>query len=141
MMAAAAIPDPALIVAGIAGLLQAVQTWITVRDRQKAADVLRKQMHAGANTEALDHAARQLRNIAPIEILDRLKGRAERCWLRYLEVLDGNFLPSEIDEATEAVKLCICRELARIRSINGDLPPGKLAEWWGQYGCGAGLAR
>ncbi|HEY9224536.1 MAG TPA: hypothetical protein VIP27_10350 [Variovorax sp.] len=130
--------DPSLIVSGIAAVLQAAQTWVAFRDRRRAADTFAEGMAAGTSDAELALAAVQLTSIAPLEVLNALGARTEKCWTNYHEILvspDGTYMPQEIDEATHAVKLCVCRELRRLRSINGSLPQGKFQQWWDQYGC------
>jgi hypothetical protein len=126
--------DPNLIVATIAAALQAIDTWTTQHDRHKAAE------HAKSITELkrlpiIDQEARVLRALVPEPILQVMTDRVQKCWTRYQEVLvdDGAYLPAEVDAATLALQRCICRELKRIRDLNGEVPAGQLARWETQY--------
>ena len=48
---------------------------------------------------------------------------------------DNDYLPGEIDDATEALKKCVCRELHRLQEVNGNIPHGILRNYWNQYRC------
>lgn len=136
-ISAPAIPDPGLIVSGISAVLQAAQTWIAYRDSRRAAEEFRLEIERGAQSPALANAASQL-SLAPPNVLAALGDRVEECWNKYYEMLiapSGTYLPTDLDDATEAVKRCVCRELKRLKAVNGRLPPGKFSEWWRQYGC------
>jgi hypothetical protein len=95
-------------------------------------------MASGTADPTLAQAANQLAAIAPMPVLIALSNRVEACRSKFLDILDapgGTYLPQDIDDATEAVKLCACRELRRLRSVNGTLPSGKLTQWWQEYRC------
>lgn len=132
-MAMSPIPDPTVLISGVSALLKAIDTWVNYRDSRRAAESFRMEHQAAEKSLQIEQEARTLSNIVPAEVLDTITGRAERCWTRYKEVLDGGFLPGEIDEATEAVKACICRELNRIMQLGQPIPPGKLSDWWNTY--------
>lgn len=51
------------------------------------------------------------------------------CWTGYRQVLGGNYLPTEVDAATDAVQRCVCRELNRIKQLNGNITE----RWKGQW--------
>lgn len=123
-----------IIIAGISATIQAIDFWLTHRDKFGASRTF-ESAYPRINTDpSLKAEARALESLVPPEVLDTMQRRVERCWSRYNEVLkDGGFLPQEVDEATEAVKRCICRELERIRSLNGSIPSGTLSRWWEQY--------
>jgi hypothetical protein len=125
--------DPTLIVTGFSAVLQATQTWLQYRDSKRAAEAFRSRItNAPKETRILQQAA-TLAQLVPQPILDTLGGRARKCWERYLDVLKGDFLPGEVDEATQNVKKCLCRELKRIHDLNGSIPAGDLSEWWNAY--------
>lgn len=129
--------DPGLIVSGIAAVLQAAQTWMSYRDSGRAASVFRDVFQSGTANPELAQAAVQL-SLVPIGVLNAFGTRVEACWTKYEEMLvspAGTYMPSELDDATEAVKRCVCRELKRLKSINGTLPSGKFSQWFTQYGC------
>jgi hypothetical protein len=130
--------DPSLIVSGIAAVLQAAQTWIAVRDTRRAANAFEATFSRAASSPALLNAATQLATLAPPHVVAALGNRVQACWTKYVDILNapsGSYLPQDIDDATEAVKACVCRELRRLRSVNGTLPPGQLSDWWSQYQC------
>lgn len=137
-MSAAMGMDPSLIVSGISAVLQAAQTWIAYRDSRHAARVFSDVMASGTSNPILAHAATQLFSLAPPQVINALGNRVQVCWDRYIDILGappGSFLPPEIDDATEAVKACVCRELKRLKSINGSLPSGQFTKWWNEYKC------
>ena len=115
--------------AGINAVAAAVQAWVAYRDRHKAIeayDVTFK--HALGSPEARA-AAEELVAIIPEEIIKDLEGRADTCWTGYRNVLGGDYLPDEVDKATDSVQACVCRELKRIHKLNGTIPP----RWQGQW--------
>ena len=137
-MSAAMGMDPSLIVSGISAVLQAAQTWIAYRDSRRAASVFTDAMASGTSNPDLANAALQLVSLAPPQVVNALGNRVQVCWDRYVDILGappGSFMPPEIDDATEAVKACVCRELKRLRSVNGSLPPGQFSDWWNEYKC------
>lgn len=125
--------DPSLLVAGISALLKAIDVWIRYRDSQRAEEAFRREQEEAPKTPQIQTEARALATIIPQDILDSLIARAERCWTGYKAVLEGRYLPDEVDDATEAVKSCICRELKRIDALGEPLPPGKLKTWQEKY--------
>lgn len=130
--------DPTLVVSGISAVLQAVQTWIASRDSGRAAAAFSNTISTATLSPALVNAANQLASLAPPQVVTALGNRVQACWTKYVDILNapgGSYLPQDIDDATEAVKACVCRELKRLRSVNGSLPPGQLADWWNQYQC------
>ncbi|MEK8088092.1 hypothetical protein WNB94_16940 [Aquabacterium sp. A3] len=130
--------DPSLIVTAISAILQATQTWYAHKDARQAAEELDKIIGSGADDPELVEAMAQLHSFVPAEVIDALLARIEQQWVRYAEVLEappGAFTEAEIDAATQAAKAGVCRELQRLRSITGALPPGKLSQWWELYKC------
>ena len=124
--------SPEVVIAGISATMQAIQTWIQFRDRKRAVEPL-KRIEV---TPAIADEAQRLQSVVPMEVLVKLRERAERCWTKYTSTLDDDsYLPDEIDKATHAVRQCICRELRRIYKLNGSIPPGKLLDYWKQYQC------
>ena len=130
--------DPNVIVAAISGILQAAQTWYAHKDSRRAAQEFDKIIGTGRTNPDLVEATKQLELSVPEDIVHSLERRVEQHWVRYAEVLEaaaGTYTEAEIDNATEAAKTGICRELQRIRSIAGTLPPGKFSQWWELYKC------
>ena len=126
--------DPTLIISGFSATLQAIQTWLQFRDSRRALGMFRDRFESGPQLASIRNQARYLSTIIPQPVLDTLGDRVRRCWDKYQDVLGGDFLPGEIDEATVQVKRCLCRELKRIAELNGGrIPPGDLTDWWVTY--------
>lgn len=81
--------------------------------------------------------ANSLKMLIPSHVLASFENRISKCWAMYNEVLaSGNgYLPAEIDNASEALMQCICRELRRLLKVNGEIPEGKLRNYWLKYRC------
>lgn len=123
-----------LIVATVSAGMQAVELWLNLKDRIKAKIAI-EQAETMQAEPAIQEAAQRLL-IIPKELLDTFNGRVDRCFTNYKDVLnDEQYLPKEIDDATEALKRCVCRELKRLHSVNGSIPEGPLRTWWEQYQC------
>jgi len=125
-----------IVIAGIAAALQAVQTWISFRDRARAARVFDETFAQRRDSPSTREQAETLITLVPPEVLSTMERRTRSCWEKYHAVLkdEKEFLPEEVDNATEALKRCICRELNRIRKLNRDvLPEGDLSNWWSFY--------
>ena len=125
-----------LIVSGIAATLQAVQTWYQMRDSRRAAATFKATEHG--TTPELRIAAQKLATIVPQPVLDTIQTRLDRCWTEYKRVLDHpeEYGPSEIEDATKAVIRCVCREVARVRKLNGGtVPDGPMQEFDTRYHC------
>lgn len=128
------VADPSIIISAISAGLQAIQTWIAYRDLRKTRDALESEVASAATSDEIRQQAEVLGELIPAEVLVLMTTRVDLCWTRFKEVVGtGGYLPAEVDEAVDAAKKCICRELRRINQLNGSLPPGKLQEWWNQY--------
>jgi len=130
-------PDFSIIIAGVSAAMQAIQTWVAFRDRKQAAQAYDKTFQEALSDIKVAEESSLLVSIVPMHILIVLAGRTDDCFNKYSNVLkaEGEFLPAEIDQATLAVKKCVCRELNRIYELNGSIPPGKLKQWWELYRC------
>lgn len=124
-----------IIIAGISATLQAVDLWLSERDRKQARRAFANAYPRINVDPRLKAEARQLEGLVPAHVLENMQKRVERCWKIYNEILEDEdgYLPQEIDDATIAVRKCICRELRRLYDLNGRIPPGTLANWWRQY--------
>jgi hypothetical protein len=126
--------DASLFISGLSATIEAVHTWITWRDSRRAAQAVRERYEVALNSPTTLTQAKTLNSIVPQPVLDTMGARARKCWTHYQETLEGHFLPGEIDDATEDVKHCICRELRRIYELNGGvIPEGDLSTWWNSY--------
>jgi type I restriction enzyme R subunit len=124
-----------LIVAIMSATMQAIDFWRTTKDRSKARKAINevKSLRKSPSTKI---ESDRLLLLVPNELLNSFSSRVERCFNKYKEVLDDEkYLPGEIDEATEAVKACVCRELRRLYSVTGGIPEGILSDYWNNYGC------
>jgi hypothetical protein len=130
-------PDSQTMIAGISAVMQAIQTWLAVRDRKRAADAYDNILSIALSDREVAEESYYLNSVVPLHILIALVGRTENCFNRYSDILKSEeaFLPSEVDEATIAVKRCVCRELKRIYELSGSVPPGRLQRWWELYDC------
>jgi len=125
--------DPAAIVALYSAAMQTIQTWFQVRDSRQAQQAFDERFRSARVDSEVRLQAEDLAQIVPAHILEQMAARVFRCWESYGDVLKGGFLPSEVDEATESVQACLCRELKRIYGLNGSIPPGEMRKWWKEY--------
>jgi hypothetical protein len=134
---AAPLPDFSMIIAGVSAAMQAIQTWVAVRDRNQAAEVYDDTFEEALSDIKIAEESSLLVAVVPMHILIVLASRTDDCFNRYSVMLksEEEFLPSEIDEATLAVKKCVCRDLKIIYELNGSIPAGKLQQWWELYHC------
>ena len=120
--------------AGINAVAAAVQAWVVYRDRHKAADAFDTTFKQTLQSPEARAAAEELLTIIPEGVIKELEGRADSCWTGYRNVLGGDYLPDEVDKATESVQACVCRELKRIQKLNGAIPPRWRGQW-DRYRC------
>ena len=118
-----------LFFAGISAVASAIQVWQFTRDKVKASLAFDETYTNTLASPESKEAAQQLVDVVPHEIVKDLEGRADKCWTRYRKVLGGDYLPDEIDEATDSVKGCVCRELRRIDELNGFIPDRWKSQW------------
>lgn len=125
----------ALLFAGVSAAAAAMEIWKKTRDQVAAAkmfDATIETMRADPDTMK---AAKELTGIAPPEIIKSLERRADKCWTAYRDVLGGQYLPGEVDDATNAVQACVCRELRRVHSLNAGKIPKRWKGQWKAYAC------
>lgn len=115
--------------AGLSAVAAAVRAWVAFRDRKKAADAFDSTFTHDLNSAEAQAAAKELLDIIPVKVIEDLERRADDCWTGYRKVLGGDYLPDEVDKATDSVQACVCRELRRIDKLNGSIPP----RWQGQW--------
>ncbi len=123
-------------IAGVSAVSATIQAWVAFRDRKRASEAFEAEFERVIHSDTVSVEAEVLKNIVPEDVLDIIEERVRRCWAGYKDVItgDGEFLPGEIDDATAAVKKCICRELSRLYDLNaGQIPPGDLGDWWNEY--------
>ena len=121
--------------AGISAVAAAVQAWVTYRDRHKAAEAFDSTFKRTAKSPEASAAAEELAAIIPEDVIKGLEARADSCWTGYRKVLGGDYLPDEVDKATKSVQACVCRELKRINTLNGTIPPRWQGQW-DRFKCG-----
>ena len=115
--------------AGISAAAAAVKAWVGYRDRQKAVEAFDGTFKRTLESPEARAAAEELVKIIPEEVIKDLESRADTCWTGYRKVLGGDYLPDEVDKATESVQACVCRELTRIQKLNGSIPQRWLGQW------------
>ena len=120
--------------AGITAAAAAVQAWQRLRDAKAAAREFDRAFGASRASREAATAATELVAIIPQDVIRELEARADGCWTSYRKVLGGEYLPDEIDHATESVQSCVCRELSRIEKLTGSIP-SRWRDQWRQYEC------
>jgi hypothetical protein len=121
--------------AGISAAAAAIQVWYKSREKAGAAREFDQVYKKTLESPQAAVAATELVAIIPEEIIRQLETRARACWTGFRKVLDPReFLPDEVDNATEAVQACVCRELGRILKLNGEIPKEWLPQWQ-RYDC------
>lgn len=115
--------------AGISAASAAVQAWYRHRDARRAAATFDETYDSALASPEAAAAAEELIAVIPEQVIKDLEARADNCWTGYRRVLGGDYLPNEIDHATDAVQGCVCRELWRINKLNGSIP----TRWKGQW--------
>lgn len=118
-----------LFFSGISATAAAIGVWQKTRDSKKSAAVFDDVFDEVKESDVAEEAAVQLVKKIPGEVIKDLEARADLCWTNYRNVLGGEYLPAEIDQATAAVQACVCRELTRIKVLNGDIPERWMAQW------------
>jgi len=136
-----AAPVAVSIIATIKNGMEAIKAWFDIGDKIEARKIARRKLEeanmekAGSQPEILEEAQR-LASLIPEDILRSFQERTEKCWARYKHVLASpEFLPEEVDEATQAVIACVCRELNRLFEVNKKIPEGTLKDYWDNYSC------
>lgn len=129
--------EASLIIAIIRGSMQAISFWQNQKDRISAKKAIKSVAEIAEEEDVLKEGE-ELSAIAPQSTIDKLTERVQICFTRYESVLDDDdYLPPEVDKATEALIACICRELTRLMKVNGGtLPTDSLKRYWDSYRCG-----
>ena len=124
-----------MVIAAFSAAMQVVQAWRGFRDRTKAFEKAGRAYERTRKAALATTQGNRLQRIVPDDILDAMEKRVTNCWSSYKDVLDPaqNQSFREIDNATEALKTCLCRELGLISSLNGSIPYGKLRDWWTRF--------
>ncbi len=128
--------DPSVIIAAITATMDAIELWRKFRNKEGAQKAI-SQVESLRETEHIQEEARKLKVLIRPDILETMENRVQTCMDRYKKILesDEDYLPEEIDKATDALLSCVCRELKRIQKVNGSLPDGILQDYWKQYRC------
>ena len=126
--------EAALLVALVQGGMQAISFWQEQKDRVSAKEAMSK-IDLLVKRENVIAEGQILLSFVPESLISTMTDRVHTCYKRYEMVLDDDqYLPAEIDSATDALIKCVCRELNRIVKINGGLP-NTLNEHWEKYHC------
>jgi hypothetical protein len=115
--------------AGISAAAAAIGVWQKSRDKKEAAAAFDKAYVEERESSRSKDAAQELLSIIPPDVVVGLESRADLCWTGYRTVLGGQYLPDEVDRATDAVQACVCRELRRLYKLSGQIP----SRWKGQW--------
>lgn len=127
--------EPSVIISLVRGAMQAINFWQNQRDRIRAKEAL-KEAKTNTNNKANVEEGIKLKSLIPQSTLSKMTDRVNKCFINYEDVLnDDQYLPNEIDQATNAVIACICRELRRIEKLNGGMPTTTFQEYWEKYQC------
>lgn len=126
---------PELLVAIVSAVMRGVETWNSIRDRRRAAREASKTFDESLISNEVILEGQHLANLVPEPILMEMIKDVNDCWQRYLEIYQSkrDYLPQELDDASEAVMKCICRVLRRMYSLNRRIPPGRLTRYWDEY--------
>ncbi|MBE9129096.1 hypothetical protein IQ258_23820 [Coleofasciculus sp. LEGE 07081] len=130
------IMDPQLIANWMAAgqtALTAASLWLQSRSEKQLREALEKE----SNSSDFYEEAQTLALLIPKETFQILMSNTEACFTKYNDVAGKpeSFLPSEQDDAAQALINCVCRWLSRLQKINGDIPEGQLLDWWTAYKC------
>ena len=123
-----------ILFAGISAAAAAIGVWRRRRDKKDAAATFDETFAAERDSLRARRAAEELVELIPRDVIDLLESRADLCWTGYRAVLEGNYLPDEIDRATDAVRGCVCHELRRIRTLTGKIP-NRWRDQWERFKC------
>lgn len=106
------------------------------RERSTAFKVAARQVVQTVDNKYAVEAS-TLEMLIPPYVLDTFESRIRNCWDMFNEVLvsDNGYLPGDIDHASESLGKCICRELKRLKNVNGKIPDGTMQEYWTTYEC------
>jgi hypothetical protein len=104
-----------------------------------------KAVHVGpvlpANREAdVVRGAVLLKQIVPESTAQLITKRVNTCWENYEKLLNGDYLPEQVEEGTRKLIRCVCREIMRLIELNGGALPDSaqiLNEYFYRYDCAA----
>jgi type I restriction enzyme, R subunit len=136
-----AAPVAVSVIATLKNGMDALKTWFDIGDKKEARRQAKKilEQQSVEKTESLPEIieeGQRLLSVVPEDILRSFQERTEKCWSRYSHVLgSAEYLPDEVDEATQAVIACVCRELNRLFEVNKSIPEGTLKKYWETYSC------
>ena len=136
-----AAPVAVSVIATIKNGMDAIKAWYDIGDKREARRQAQRKLEQESiekteNQPEIIEEAQRLNNLVPEDILRAFQERTEKCWVRYKNVLGSpGYLPEEVDEATQAVIACVCRELNRLFEVNRTIPDGTLKNYWDNYSC------
>jgi len=109
------VPAAATMIAAVAAVAQASETWSSTRDAPTTAEVFDQTFTALRDDPDVLSEADSVTDLIPEEVLGTMTRRIDECWKKFRAVIEpGGFLPGDVDDAVEQVKACICRELRRM---------------------------
>lgn len=128
--------EVAILISAVSAVADVIQLWYKFKDRRKVMENYEEKITQPIKAEFIKEA-QVLQNLIPQDLLDVMNQRIQNCLTRYKKVMlsDIDYLPIEMDNATEAVRKCVCRELNRILKVNGFIPKGELSRFWDTYKC------
>lgn len=128
------VPAAATMIAAVAAVAQATETWNSTRDAPTTAQAFDQTFTALRDDPDVLSEAESVTDLVPDDVLGAMTRRIDECWKKFRAVIEpGEFLPGDVDEAVEQVKVCICRELRRMYRLNKRIPEGKLSDYWAAY--------
>ena len=125
--------EPAGFIALVAAAMQGIQTWIAIRDKKKTEEVINETYTKMLALPAVKEEANDVIKLIPEEVLQLIMERIDRCWFMFKDVLAGNYMAKEVDDAKGALMGCICRNLRLIDDLEGLPSEGYLREMWKRY--------
>ena len=118
--------------------MHGIQTWIQYKDRKLALEAQQTAYSNSLESEETRKSARKLIAIVPQETIDLLRQRVDECQKKFTRMLENaqEYFEEDLMDATRnALPACVCRNLAMIINVAGDLPDEKLEEAWLYFKC------
>jgi hypothetical protein len=122
--------------ANVSAVTASAESWFALRDQKQAARAYREALDYARESGITRDEAKFLERVLPPQTTRILIERTDRCIAEYNKIMQSReeYLPNELDDATEAVMKCICRELSRIHRLTGSFRSlGVMDSWWKQW--------